>query len=339
MDDVKPSTYCHMAHEAWKWVKLKLTRYFAFLGTAAPYYAPSPSDTSSSATMSPVYPDRPIRPLPKRPLKARLSPEVADTIDYPPAPNPTNPMFYIPYAEAISQRNGIAMKSSMKEQGHQESETTEQYDGDDKASYRFKGNEAGSDDESFVARARRSESFKQREKQMTGGSRERMDRMKAQKAQKDRALNPGSHSVPSSNDSVDGYDSFENTNNKKKRKIPTSGSLGNHSSSLSASLSSDLANLGLSGSRDVDGADGGVGQYYGSGSSAISVAASGTGISGAGRGRYGRSVRRDASGRSPLGVSVNGSNAWQGRAPFPRRDYTPSSGAGTKRKFSLPINI
>ncbi|KAL8974034.1 MAG: hypothetical protein Q9197_001730 [Variospora fuerteventurae] len=45
-------------------------------------------------------------------------------------------------------------------------------------------------------------------------------------------------SAPSSQDSVDGYDSFENTNNKKKRKIPTSGSLGGHHTSLSAEMAS-----------------------------------------------------------------------------------------------------
>ena len=48
-------------------------------------------------TTSPVYPDRPIRPLPKRPLRSRLSQEAADSIMYPPAPPTSSPMFYFPY--------------------------------------------------------------------------------------------------------------------------------------------------------------------------------------------------------------------------------------------------
>ena len=42
---------------------------------------------------SSVYPDRPIRPLPKRPLRSRLSQEAADSILYPPAP-PATQLFY-----------------------------------------------------------------------------------------------------------------------------------------------------------------------------------------------------------------------------------------------------
>ncbi|KAI4154120.1 MAG: hypothetical protein LQ341_000411 [Variospora aurantia] len=130
-------------------------------------------------------------------------------------------------------------------------------------------------------------------------------------------------SAPSSQDSVDGYDSFENTNNKKKRKIPTSGSLGGHHSSLSA----EMASMGISTNRECEVSqaemDGGIGHYYGSGSSAVPAASSGTGISGAGRGRYGRNVARVPSGRSPLGASTNGSNALQaGRQMLHKQDYT-----------------
>jgi hypothetical protein len=104
----------------------------------------------------------------------------------------------------------------------------------------------------------------------------------------------------------DGYDAFENTNNKKKRKIPTSGSLSMHQASLSA----DLAQMGLGSSKEGSHDDGsGVGQYYGSGNAAVSA---GLGLQGAGRGRNSRRV----SGRNPLGVSVNGSNARAGPARY-----------------------
>ena len=70
--------------------------------------------------------------------------------------------------------------------------------------------------------------------------------------------------------------------------------------------------MGLSNPRDVDGVqadmDGGIGHYYGTGSSAI-PAKPGIGIAGAGRGRYGRINARRRSTRSPLGTSTNGSNS------------------------------
>lgn len=145
-------------------------------------------------------------------------------------------------------------------------------------------------------------------------------------------------SAASSIESADGYDSFENTNNKKKRKIPTSGSLGNHHTTLSA----EMAHMGISSSRDMEAlnvdSDGGVGHYYGTGNSAIPAASSGTGISGAGRGRYGRSGPRNGGGRSPLGVSMNGLNALQGnRVVLQRRDYTPLTNFNSKGEIIAHI--
>ena len=311
----------------WLWylkmrLESELTQLFSrLLGT--PYSPPSPPDTSSSATMSPVYPDRPIRPLPKRSLRARLSPEVADTISYPPAPVPSNSLFYIPYAEAMAQRDGTIIKNTIQEIDKTLMRAQDDFEADSKHSYRFTGNDIDSDDEEMIRRY---------DGMIPPAARNTINGNTSS-----RVCEPLTHSVTSSNDSVDGYDSFENTNNKKKRKIPTSGSLSHHPS-LSASLSSDLANMGISNldsSVSQDGSDGGVGQYYGSGNSAMPATASGTGISGAGRGRYGRSGRRETSGRSPLGVSMNGSNAWQnGRLVGPRytRDYTPTGGVGGKGK-------
>ena len=113
----------------------------------------------------------------------------------------------------------------------------------------------------------------------------------------------------------DGYDAFENTNNKKKRKIPTSGNLGNHSN-----LSADLANMALSaaaGANVVSPDDASVsGPYYGSGNPASPA---GSGISGPGRGRYGRNAGRSIGGRTPLSVHVP--NVWlAGRSGTGRRE-------------------
>jgi hypothetical protein len=110
---------------------------------------------------------------------------------------------------------------------------------------------------------------------------------------------------------TDGYEAFENTNNKKKRKIPTSGSL-----SLSHSnLASDFAHMGISGHRDgsLDGS------HY---TISHSGAAPGLGVQGAGRGRNTRKLP----GRNPLGVSVNGSNARSGPSKYDQNMSTTAKG-------------
>src|SRR5579862_2411484 len=72
---------------------------FARLDIGSTY--PTPTSRSQSAdTTSSVYPNRPIRPLPKRRLRSRLAPDIAETILYPPAPSTTTPLFYFPYSYA-----------------------------------------------------------------------------------------------------------------------------------------------------------------------------------------------------------------------------------------------
>ena len=138
-------------------------------------------------------------------------------------------------------------------------------------------------------------------------------------------------SKPSStSSSADGYESFENTNNKKKRKIPNMGSVNTHHTNLSA----EMASMGISSHpRDVsahEDGEGGVGHYYGSGSSAMQTTSSGTGISGAGRGRYARSSGRTSSERRVLGTSTNAVNA--AKTGGSKRDY---NGGGANNKGTL----
>lgn len=126
---------------------------------------------------------------------------------------------------------------------------------------------------------------------------------------------PGSNSS-----SADGYESFENTSNKKKRKIPLPGASSMHQSQLSA----EMASMGISGGSmdgardDVHaGAGGGVAVQQPTQSSAV-MANAGTGISGAGRGRYGRQTGRgsDHGIRRPLGSSsMNAVNGYGSRLP------------------------
>ncbi|KAK3641588.1 hypothetical protein LTR56_011189 [Elasticomyces elasticus] len=98
---------------------------------------------------------------------------------------------------------------------------------------------------------------------------------------------PPPGSTASSSAGGDGYESFENTSNKKKRKIPLSGA----SSTLhQSSLSAEMASMEISGQTDGAADDvGGVQQQSASYTSPGVAVGAGTGISGAGRGRYGRS--------------------------------------------------
>ncbi|MCJ1468424.1 hypothetical protein MMC07_007052 [Pseudocyphellaria aurata] len=278
-------------------------------------------------TTSPIYPSRPIRPLPKRRLRSRLSPEIANSILYPIASHVSKPLFYLPFNESTpypdGSPSGVGDPNFGAEQSQQETRN-----GNKKNGYQFKGNDVESDDDG-VGILRR---FQEQRQVISAVSRNVVNGS-APKHAKPQI----SQSTASSIESVDGYDSFENTNNKKKRKIPTSGTLGSHHATLSA----EMAHMGISTSRDVEAShpdpDSGVGQYYGTGNPATLVTSAGTGISGAGRGRFGRVGTRPASGRSPLAVSLNGSNTLQaGRAILQRRDYAPSSSFSGKGSRPSP---
>ena len=315
----------------------RLIRFLFPVSSGATYSPPSPLEVHYSDTTSSVYPDRPIRPLPKRRLRSRLSSEAAHSILHPPAAPLSKPVFQFPYNGSTDQQNGSPARAYPSE--IDTSSLRGQRDGDGEIdSYRFRGAENGSDDGDGVGMARRYQEQRQRP-----GSVNNMSKNGYTLSRNDAARYMKAHipqSTASSGDSVDGYDSFENTNNKKKRKIPTSGSLGSHQTSLSA----DMAQMGISSTRDIDVAqsesDSGVGHYYGTGNSAVPAVSSGTGISGAGRGRYGKAGTRYHSGRSPLGVSVNGSNTLQaGRSFHHRRDYTLGSNTGSKGTIGLLLCI
>ncbi len=314
-----------------------LTRCLFPTSPGATYSPPSPLGLHYSDTTSSIHPERPIRPLPKRRLRSRLSSEVADSILYPPATTSSKPLFQFPYNGATDLHNGSSARAHPSDM--EAGLVREQRNGDGETdSYQFRGTENGSDDEDFVGMVRRYQELRQRPGSVNNISRNGYTLSKSDAAKYIKPPIP--QSTASSGDSVDGYDSFENTNNKKKRKIPTSGSLGSHQTSLSA----DMAQMGISSTRDIDVVqselDSGVGQYYGTGNSAVPAVSSGTGISGAGRGRYGRAGTRYHSGRSPLGVSVNGSNTLQaGRSFHHRRDFTPGSITGGKGNTGLRLSV
>ncbi len=260
---------------------------------------------------SPQYPDRPIRPLPKRRLRSRLSPEQERLIVFPPAPaSSTNTAFgppYSPFDKLPSTRPRFADEHTCN-CGGQHSELDSE------------------DDEEERIRAAQSSPtlihFTRNLLGVRGGNTGKV---------LPKPPPPGSGSS-----SADGYESFENTNNKKKRKIPVCATTANHP----AALSTELANMGISSQtrgKSPDEERSGSSQYYGSGTSAQaaygSTSSSGTGISGAGRGRYGRPSPRASIERRSTGTNTNMPNghvAGSSTAARARRDWGAASGINGK---------
>jgi len=157
----------------------------------------------SPDTMSSMYPDRPIRPLPKRRLRERLSPDAAESMKYPPAPKTTPPLFYYPYTAAEdTSRNARPVES----QPPSERERVEEID---QRNYISRRNpEDGDSDEDELAY--RSRIYSRITPDTTGRAYRFVDKPDATRKP---PQPPGS-----TTSSADGYDSFENTNNKKKEK-------------------------------------------------------------------------------------------------------------------------
>ncbi|KAI0439649.1 hypothetical protein F4803DRAFT_31122 [Xylaria telfairii] len=245
----------------------------------------------SPESSSSLFPDRPIRPLPKRRLRERISPDVADSIKYPPAPQAIPPLFVYPYnSQEESSSFGIdpvgvpSRDNRLRPEGH--------------AGFRRSGLIVNRDDDSLITQARRALGSRGFHEPAEHGA--RVPPRSGQPRQ------PKPQPPPSTASSADGYDSFENTNNKKKRKIPIAGETilnGTH-------VLNEPAAFGMPsppGTGDDDSGDHVPTStpYYQSGG----PLSNGQGISGPGRGRYGR-IRN---GRSPLRALSDSNSNWTGR--------------------------
>ncbi|KAL7802433.1 hypothetical protein V8C44DRAFT_284499 [Trichoderma aethiopicum] len=248
----------------------------------------------SPDAVSLLFPDRPIRPLPKRRLRERLPPEVANSIKYPSYIHDHIPLFYYP-SYATRDENGTSAATSVG--------ATMPHHRDD---------------------SKRNSTLRRHGASLTAGISEEVrgslvlgssSRIQGMVIQSSVVLDPIRQTmefqlVPSAASSVDGYESFENTNNKKKRKIPTTGdSLANNG----LSLSSDVAALATaarsqSPAKETDSNRGQLVPPSPSGNGCY--VPSSQGLSGPGRGRLGRS----RNGRSPLRALSDGSNAWSSRS-------------------------
>ncbi|KAH1487098.1 hypothetical protein LV164_003438 [Aspergillus fumigatus] len=262
---------------------------------------------SAPDTPSPVYPDRLIRPLPKRTLRSRLSPEAADSILYPPTP-PATQLFYGSAADhgEVVNDSKVYVQQGLDGDAHEHISERE-------AHHTYENSldlESGDEDGPVVVR--RSAGF--RGPSLSPSAARIQPHAPAGKVE-------GSP-IKSSSTGPDGYDAFENTNNKKKRKIPTPGNLGSHHSTLSP----EFANMGLASSAQASSTTvnevNNVGTYYGTGSPASPGLG---GISGPGRGRLGRHPSRSGPSRNSL--SAHSQIGWPTARAAGRRDGMLSTSA------------
>lgn len=251
----------------------------------------------SPESVSSLFPQRPIRPLPKRRLRERLSPEVADSIEYPPASQNSTPLFYYPNIVHDETSSGAGALNGMSRGGggYEDGPKGNMVNGD-------------SDEEEMALSS---------SKVVRRSHPEILNRASILPPKPDQSKHPNPQPPPSTTSSADGYESFENTNNKKKRKIPTAGD-----STLSGAHSlADLNSMGVSAASSPSNDHGDLAgsaspSYYGGGS----FAANSQGISGPGRGRFGRS----RNGRSPLRALSDATNNWAGRGAKMRPQWATS---------------
>ncbi|RKF60400.1 hypothetical protein OnM2_051038 [Erysiphe neolycopersici] len=238
----------------------------------------------SPETISP-YSDRPIRPLPKRRLRERLSPDIVELIKYPLAPRANPPMFYHSYN----------LRGETGTNGTIESLNSGERKRFDELEKNYVSRRNDKDLTGEIEEAAYSDwIFSRRSIDTATGSYSFF--------QKSDTKNYNSQPPGSTASSIDGYDSFENTNNKKKRKIPTPG----ESNLNGIRISGDV--IGSSSQDDLE-------DLVHQSQSSLQ------GICGPGRGRYGR----NRNGKSPINTFSDGPSNWNGARSSKQRQAQWSS--------------
>ncbi|KAL7931109.1 hypothetical protein V8C35DRAFT_127048 [Trichoderma chlorosporum] len=259
----------------------------------------------SPDAVSLLFPDRPIRPLPKRRLRERLSPEVASSIKYPSYVHDHAPLFYYP-SYTTRDDHGTSNLTTI-------GSTLQHHRDDSKRNSTLRRNGAAM---TAVINDELRGSL------LIGSS----SKVQGMVIQSSMTVDPLRQTIElpliaSTASSVDGYESFENTNNKKKRKIPTTGdSLTNSGLTLSNNISS--LSISIRPRSPVSEIHNNIAQLPPAGLSGNSSHGTGSqGLSGSGRGRLGRS----RNGRSPLRALPDGSNAWSNRSKVSSQWVTSGS--------------
>lgn len=252
------------------------------------------SPRMSPDTVSSLFPDRPIRPLPKRRLRETLSPELADSIKYPASAHDNTPLFFYPPYTLKDEPSSASIGSTSPVDHSRRNEPGPNYIPQRNGVRSSQGEEDSSISRSTL---------------VTRSPPDILTRSSRRASRLDQPRSTDPQPPPSAASSVDGYDSFENTNNKKKRKIP---SAGDTALSSSHALNGDISSLAVSGGAHSPVNDGSGDRSYSSSSAYTGTGpfiSNSQGISGSGRGRLGRS----RNGRSPLRALPDGNNTWSGR--------------------------
>lgn len=242
----------------------------------------------SPDTLSSLFPDRPIRPLPKRKLREKLSPETIQAIEYPAPAVDSIPLFYYPTYSSGSGATSDLVQEAREASQHAEGSSTNHHDAEP----------AGG--------------------QVTG----QPIQSKQKPVKHTTRFESGADGQPATFTEAPlyGYDSLENTNNKKKRKIP--------SASDGMLRGSQLAsNESLEGSRP-----GTLTNLRGHLNAAaytvpLSHSIHNEAIAGSGRGRLGRLGHS----RSPLRTISDVNNTWRG-LPL-KAEGSPSSTSKLTRRW------
>lgn len=126
------------------WLLSRLTWSVLDICADSAYSTPSPAGHLSETT-SPIYPDRPIHPLPKRRLRSRVSPETAESILLPAASAAGKLLFSLPFHEPVASINGSPSEttSDVLMSGNFQGQPF----GQGKNGYQFRGSDPDSDEE------------------------------------------------------------------------------------------------------------------------------------------------------------------------------------------------
>lgn len=227
-------------------------------------------------------------------MRSRLSLDAADSILYPPAPAATHVFHGVPTDSGDVENDSKVYVQESVEHECPDCNSWHHYYEDDVSC----DCDCDSADEDGPVVVRRSAGFRGASLSPSASS---------SQPQRLPVNGEGSRHIKSASAGPDGYDAFENTNNKKKRKIPTPGNMGNNHSSLSPEFSA--MGLATSAPSTPSAMTADTLAYYGAGNPASPV---GSGISGSGRGRLGRQVPRSGSGKIPLSVQtqIGFANGW-----------------------------
>ncbi|KAL2180913.1 uncharacterized protein P884DRAFT_51138 [Thermothelomyces heterothallicus CBS 202.75] len=250
----------------------------------SPELEPDHALKMATESVSSLFPNRPIRPLPKRRLRERLSPEVAESIQYPRLPQSSTSLFAFPYP--LPEESPEPGRSAVRDTGSPHEQRKPQ------------SNEVPND--------RKAEDTAL--KQGTTGRPALQHTRLVTRPKPEHGRYADALPLSSTASSADGYDPFENTNNKK-RKIPTAGDSapsGGHVANDSGTGTGSLA----AGAQSAEG----HGEDFTAPSASGSLASSVHNIPGPGRGRFGR----PRSGKNPLRPLYDSTNSWAGRTAKPR---------------------